>query len=169
MADETKRAVEKSVSKLMEKLKTDGNSRFSKGDFQGLVYAVLSDPEFQAKKYLLKVNEIIETEFCINDGMRKFLDKLLKHAGLSDAAERDKVIDSFEYGARDVEWVTDAVDEAMNIYCNDCGKNMRMFRNAMLQLAVKRIVRTGKFDGKPSYKKSVIDLQANLEKSKKKK
>ena len=41
------------VEELIEKLKKDPSSRFSKGDFQMLVYAVLSDDTFKAKKYLI--------------------------------------------------------------------------------------------------------------------
>lgn len=84
------------VDEFVEKLKKDPSSRFSKGDFQMLVYAVLSDETFKAKKYLLHNSDIQEDVYSINDGMRRFLDKVLKHAGMSDATERAKVIDTFD-------------------------------------------------------------------------
>ena len=46
------------VDEFVEKLKKDPSSRFSKGDFQMLVYAVLSDETFKAKKYLLHNSDI---------------------------------------------------------------------------------------------------------------
>lgn len=148
------------VDEIIEKLKKDPSSRFSKGDFQTLVYAVLSDEDFKAKKYLIQNSELQEEDVSIGDGMKKFLDKVLKHAGMSDSAERAKVIDTFEYSPKDIEWVTDAVDEAMHIY-TECGKNMRMFRQKMLQLAVKKITRS---DGRLSYRKVVTDRSKNLAK-----
>lgn len=151
-----KKNLEKSVDAIIERLSEDANARFSKSDFQGLVYAILSDQDFKAKKYLLRSDCISEVEYSISDGMRRFLDKLLKHAGMTDASERSKVIESFEYGPRDIEWVTDAVDEAMYQYV-ECGKSMRIFREKMRQLAVRRMVRTGIHAGKVTFKKSVID------------
>ena len=151
------------VDEFVEKLKKDPSSRFSKGDFQMLVYAVLSDETFKAKKYLLHNSDIQEDVYSINDGMRRFLDKVLKHAGMSDATERAKVIDTFDYSPKDVEWIMDAVDEAMYIY-SECGKNMRMFRGKMRQLAVRKMVRSGKFQGQVSYKKTITDLEKNLAK-----
>ena len=148
------------VDEIIEKLKKDPSSRFSKGDFQTLVYVVLSDEDFKAKKYLIQNSELQEEDVSIGDGMKKFLDKVLKHAGMSDSAERAKVIDTFEYSPKDIEWVTDAVDEAMHIY-TECGKNMRMFRQKMLQLAVKKITRS---DGRLSYRKVVTDRSKNLAK-----
>lgn len=148
------------VSEIVEKLKKDPSSRFSKGDFQTLVYAVLSDEDFKAKKYLIQNSDLQVGDVSIGDGMKKFLDKVLKHAGMSDSAERSKVIDTFEYSPKDIEWVTDAVDEAMHIY-TECGKNMRMFRQKMLQLAVKKITRS---DGRLGYRKVVTDRSKNLAK-----
>ena len=155
--------VDVKVEELIEKLKKDPSSRFSKGDFQMLVYAVLSDDTFKAKKYLIHNSELQEDDESINDGMKKFLDKVLKHAGMSDANERAKVIETFEYSPKDVEWVSEAVDEAMHIY-TECGKNMRMFRSKLLQLAVKKIERSGKFAGTVSYRKIVTDRSKNLAK-----
>ena len=100
-------------------------------------------------------------DYSINEGMKKFLNKLLKHAGMNDPAERSKVIDSFEYGPADIEWVMDAVDEAMYQYA-ESGKNMRMFRDKMLQLSVKKMVRSGKYNGRVTFKKSVLDRTAQL-------
>ena len=155
--------VDVKVEELIEKLKNDPSSRFSKGDFQMLVYAVLSDDTFKAKKYLIHNSELQEDDESINDGMKKFLDKILKHAGMSDANERAKVIETFEYSPKDIEWVSDAVDEAMHIY-TECNKNLRLFRGKMLQLAVKKIERSGKFAGTVSYRKIVTDRSKNLAK-----
>ena len=128
-----------------------------------LVYAVLSDKDFKSKRYMLRGTELIESDVDISAGMVKFLDKLLKHAGVAESSERAKIIDSFEYGTKDIDWVIDAVDEAMCIY-TECGKNMRMFRDKMLQLTVQKMVRTGKYDGKVTYRKKVIDRALELKK-----
>lgn len=156
------------VAAIVEDLKKNPSSRFSKSDFQALVYGVLADKDFKAKKYLLRNDQLVEEDADFNAGLNKFLDKLLKHAGMADSGERSQIIDSFEFGARDVEWITDAVDEAMFIY-TECGKNMRMFRDKMLNLSVKKMIRSGKYDGKVTYKKSVVDRALALEKRKAKK
>lgn len=165
MADK-KTSVNICVKELVEELQKNESSRFSKNDFQMLVFAVLADKDFRAKKYLLKNDEILEEEIEFNSAMRKFLDKLLRHAGMSDASERAAVIESFEYSAKDVEWVTDAVDEAMYIY-SECDKNMRMFRDKMLQLTIRKMKRSGKYDGQVTYRKMVLDRAAALNKKKK--
>ena len=157
--------VEANVAKMVEELKKNPSARFSKSDFQALVYAVLADKDFDTKKYVIKNDEFIEQHTSLNDAMKKFMDKLLKHAQMTDSAERAAVIDSFEFGPRDVEWITDAVDEAMYQY-SECGKNMRMFRDKMLQLSVKKMVRYGKSAGKITYKKSVVDRAVALKKRK---
>lgn len=158
-----KKVVATNVAEIVEELKKNPSSRFSKSDFQALVYGVLCDKEFKAKKFLLRNDAIQEEEVSLGAGLTKFLDKLLKHAGMTDASERAQIIDSFEFGTRDIEWVTDAVDEAMCIY-TDCGKNMRMFREKMLQLTIKKMVRTGKFDGRITYKKTVVDRALAIQK-----
>lgn len=155
------------VSSIVEELKKNPSARFSKSDFQILVYGILSDKNFKAKKYLLRNDTLVEDELDIGAGMTKFLDKLLKHAGVSESSERSKIIDGFEYGPRDIEWVTDAVDEAMYQY-TECGKNMRMFRDKMRQLTIKKMVRSGKYDGKITYKKTVVDRAMAIEKKTKK-
>lgn len=164
MSSEKKMAA-KTVAEMIKELKENPSTRFSKSDFQALVYGVLADKEFKAKKYLLKGDTIIEEDLDIGGGLYKFLDKLLKHAGVSEYAERATIIEGFEYNPKDIEWITDAVDEAMAIY-SDCGKNMRMFRNRMLQLTVTKMIRSGKYAGKVTYKKSVLDRAAALEKRK---
>ncbi len=155
-----KKNVELTVKSIVDEITTNPSVRFSKSDFQTLVFGVLSDKDFKAKKYLLRNGTIVEDSVCYNDGMVKFLDKLLKHAGISDANERSNVIDSFTYNPKDVEFIVDAVDEAMNIYTNECQKNMRMFRDTMLQLTIKKMIRSGKHAGKPTYKKMVLDRAA---------
>ena len=158
-----KKAVATSVDAFVKDLKDNPSSRFSKADFQMLVYAILSDKNFNAKKYLSRGEELFEQDYCISNGMAKFMDKLLKHAGFDNSNERSNIIESFEFGARDVEWVSDAVDEAMHQY-SECGKNMRMFRDKMLQLTIKKIQRSGKYEGKTTYKKMVLDRALAMKK-----
>lgn len=155
-----------SVSLMVEELKQNPSARFSKADFQGLIYAVLADKDFKAKKFVLKNDDLVEEDNDINGAMRKFMDKLLKHAGMSDPAERSAIIDTFEFGSRDIEWVADAVDEAMYQYV-ECGKNMRMFRDKMMLLSIKKITRSGKFEGRVTFKKTVVDRALALQKRKK--
>lgn len=161
-----KKMVETRVENIVEEIKNNPSKRFSKADFQVLVYGVLADSDFKGKEYLLRNQQLLEEEVSYNQGLKKFLDKLLKHAGMTDSTERAQVIETFEYSPKDLEWVSDAVDEAMFIY-SECDKNMRIFRNKMLQLTVKKIVRSGKYDGKISYKKQVVDRSAMLDKKKK--
>ena len=158
-----KKVVGASVNAFIEELKKNPSNRFSKADFQMLIYAILSDKNFNAKKYLARGDELLENDYSISGSMVKFMDKLLKHAGLESATERTSVIDSFEFGARDLEWVADAVDEAMFQY-SECGKNMRMFRDKMLQLTIKKIERSGKYEGKTTYKKVVVDRALAMKK-----
>lgn len=159
------------VNELVKRLTDEGNKkikRFSKSDYRDLVFAVLADEDFKAKKYLLRKDEIVEEEVSYNAAMRKFLDKLLKHAGLSDPSERQNVLDTFEYSPKDVEWICDAVDEAMTLYV-DSGKSMKVFRDKMYVLGYTKTLRTGKHEGKIGYKKSVVDRAAELAKKKAKK
>lgn len=160
-----KKDIKITVERMIAELNENPSKRFSKADFQTLVYAVLSDKDFKAKRYLLKNEDIQEDEVDLNAGMVKFMDKLLKHAGMGDSAERANVIETFEYSPKDIEWIADAVDEASFIY-TDCNKNMRMFRDKMLQLTIKKMVRTGKYEGKITYKKMVADKAAALSKRK---
>lgn len=155
----------KTVNDFVEELKRNPSSRFSKSDFQMLVYYILSDHNFKAKKYLLRNDQILEEDNDISGAMFKFLDKLLKHAGMTESSERSRVIESFEFGAKDVDWVTDAVDEAMWIY-TECGKNMRMFRTKMLQLTIQKMVRSGRYEGQITYKKKVMNRLLDMEKRK---
>lgn len=156
-----------SVTLMVEELKQNPSARFSKADFQGLIYAVLADKDFKAKKFVLKNDALVEEECDINAAMFKFMDKLLKHAGMSDPAERAAIVESFEFNVRDIEWVADAVDEAMYQY-SECGKNMRMFRDKMLQLSIKKMSRSGKYEGKITFKKTVVDRAVALQKRKEK-
>lgn len=161
-----KNAVKVTVSQVVQQIKESKSSRFSKSDFQMLIYAVLADEDFKAKKYLLKNHELVEEDYSINNAMRVFLDKMLKHVGISDPGERERAIDSFKYSWKDIEWVMEAVDEAMYIY-TECDKNMRMFRDKMLNLSVKKMVRSGKYAGMTTYKKTVVNRALSLEKAKK--
>lgn len=162
MSNERK-VVAKTVDELITELKENPSTRFSKTDYQMLVYSILSDKDFKAKKYLLRHGAFVEEDLDISGGLYKFLDKLLKHAGVTDSDERENIIETFDYNPKDVEWISDAVDEAMHIY-TECGKNMRLFRSKMLQLTITKMVRSGKYAGKVTYKKSVVDRAASLEK-----
>ena len=162
-----KKLVGASVDALIDELKKNPSTRFSKSDYQMLVYAVLSDKDFKAKKYVIRNDKMFEETMDHRAAMLRFLDKLLKHAGFSNVDQRQNLLDTFEYNSRDLEWVSDAVDEAMAIY-TDCGKSMRVFREKMLQLSVRKIVRSGKYAGKVTYKKSVVDRALTLEKRLKK-
>ncbi len=161
-----KKAVEMTVQYIISELKKNPSSRFSKSDYQTLIWAILADKSFKAKKYVIKNDEIFEVDVGIDSGMFKFLDKLLKHAGVTDTNERARIIEGFEYTPRDVEWIADAVDEAMYIY-TESGKNMKVFRNRMLELSFRKMIRTGKYAGKVGYKKTVVDHAAQLAKKKK--
>lgn len=165
---DTKKVVKASVADMIKELEANESARFSKSDFQMLVYSVLADKDFKPKKYLVRNDEIVEQDIDIAGGMFKFLDRVLKHAGMDKADERQGVINTFEFGVRDIEWIVDAVDEASFIY-TEAGKNLRMFRDKMLQLTVKKMVRTGKYDGKVTYKKTVLDRAAQLKKRQDKK
>ena len=152
------------VNELVERLKADDKTkRFSRADYRDLVFAVLSDDTFKAKKYLFRKDEMFEEEVSYNAQMRKFLDKLLKHAGVSDANERLNILDTFEYSPKDTEWIADAVDEAMSIYV-DCGKSMKLFREKMQILSFTKMARSGKYEGRVTFKKSVMDRAAMMAK-----
>lgn len=158
-----KKNISYAVSDIIADLKKNASARFSKSDFQILVYGILSDPDFKAKKYLLRNDAMVEEENDIGAGLRKFLDKLLKHAGVNESVERSRIIEEFEYTPRDVEWIVDAVDEAMYQY-TECDKNMRLFRDKMRQLTIRKMVRSGKYNGKITYKKIVVDRALAIEK-----
>lgn len=164
MADATK-VVKNTVDDIIRDIKANPSKRFSRGDFQTLVYAVLADKDFKAEKWIQKGDELISDTYSINAGMRKFLNKVLKHAGFTDTVQRDHLIDTFEYSPKDIEFVVDAVEEAMYQYA-EADKNLWLFRDKMLRMSVKKIVRTGKYEGQITYKKSVSDRKAALEKRK---
>ena len=59
------------------------------------------------------------------------------------------------------------VDESFALFPpfhTDCGKNMRMFRDKMLQLTIRKIKRTGAHEGKWTYKKTVMDRMSKMKK-----
>lgn len=160
--------IECGVNAIVEELKIDGTTRFSKADFQSLVFAVLSDKTFDAKRYFINNDELVEDPTNVSAGFYKFMDKLLKHAGVSSASERESIIETFEYTPRDVEWVADCVDEAMWLYA-EAGKNMRLFRGKAVQLSIRKMERSGKYGKRLTYKKSIMDRALALKKRKDKK
>lgn len=162
---EAKKVVKSAVADIIENINSNESKRFSKGDFQTLVYGVLSDKDFNAEKWIQRGDELVAETYSISDDMRKFLHKLLKHAGLTDVVQRDHLIETFEYNPKDINFVIDAVEEAMYQY-TECGKNLVLFRDKMLRMSVKKITRTGKYEGKITYKKSVVDRKAALAKRK---
>lgn len=166
MADE-KKVVKRAVADIVADIKANESTRFSKGDFQTLVYGVLSDKDFNAEKWVQNGDELVSETYVINNDLRKFLGKVLKHAGISDAVQRDHVIDTLEYSPRDIGFVIDAVEEAMYQY-TEAGKNLTIFREKMLRMSIKKITRTGKYDGQITYKKAVVDRKAALARRKSK-
>lgn len=151
-----KKAISVTVKSMIDELKANPSKRFSKNDYQMLVYAICSDEDFKVKKHVLRGDTSSDTEYDVNAAMCKLFDKLLKHAGMGDATERMNTIKTFQYSPKDMEWVSEAVDEAMYIYA-ECDKNLRVFRDKMIQLTLKKMVRSGKYAGKATYKKTVID------------
>ena len=158
-----RRRVESNVERMVGELRSNPSARFSYSDWNALIFAILSDPDFRAKKLLLRDDRMVEFDVDIRASFIKFLEKVLRHAGMEDRSERLRVIDSFEFGPRDLEWVSETVDEAMFLY-TEAGRNMRIFRNKALQLSLKKMARSGKYGGRITYKKSVVNRLANLEK-----
>lgn len=155
----------KVVKEILEDIKANDSKRFSRGDFQALVYAVLADKDFNAEKWIQRGGDLVAETYCINDGMRKFLNKVLKHAGMSDSTERQNIIDTFEYNPKDIDFVIDAVEEAMYQY-TEADKNLWLFRDKMLRMSIKKITRTGSYAGTVTYKKSVTDRSKAMKKRK---
>lgn len=153
-----KKLVKKCVKEVISDINNNDSKRFSKGDFQLLVYAVLSDPDFKMEKWIMSGGDLVKIEDSVNEKMKKFLHKILKHAGVTDTTQRDALIESFEFEPRDIDFVIDAVQEAMWQY-SEADKPIWVFQDKMRRLALKRIKRTGKFEGQISYKKSVSDRQ----------
>lgn len=151
------------VAEMLKQLSEEPGTAFSRGKYQALVYAILSDPDFKSKKVFLRKGELVENDHSIHDRFIRFLDKFLKHAGVTERSERTQIIESFEMTPKDTEWFTDAVDEAIYQYM-ECGKNMRLFQDRMLRLTIKKIRRTGSHEGEVSYKKSVVDRRKRLQK-----
>lgn len=164
---EIKKVVTKTVAELLKELKQSKSTKFSKGDFETLTHAILSDPTFKARKLIFKAGEMLIEEKDIRSGMILFLEKLLKHAGMKNDEERKQIVESFKFTEKDVRFVTDTVEEAMYLYV-ESGKHMRMFREKSLQLAIKKIDRTGKYEGKKTFKKTVKDKEYEMLKLKKK-
>ena len=152
---------------MLRELTNEPGSAYSRGRYQQLVYAILSDPEYKAKKLLLRKGELIEADYSIHEKFVRFLDKFLKHAGVTDREERKQIIETFEMTPKDTEWFTDCIDEAIYQYI-ESGKNMRLFQDRMLRLTIKKIKRTGKHEGEVTYKKSVVDRSKRLQKEKQK-
>lgn len=144
------------VYNMLEGMTSPNSTKFNKAEFQNLVYSIMVDDQFKIKKFMVKAGEVIEDDYSVYDAFVKFLDKFLKHAGMVDAGEREAVIDSFECTSKDVEWVSEAVDEAMFLY-TESGKNLRVFRDKMRQLTLKKIDRHGEHEGRYSYRKMVSD------------
>lgn len=151
------------VMEMLRELSEDPSTMYSRTKYQALVYGILADPDFKAKKILMHHGELVEVDYSIHEKFIRFLDKFLKHAGVTERSERMQIIESFEMTPKDTEWFTDAVDEAIYQYM-ECGKNMRLFQDRMLRLTIKKIRRTGSHKGEVSYKKSVVDRRKRLQK-----
>ena len=66
------KTIEANVEKIVEEIRNGESARFSKTDFQILVYGILADKNFKAKKYLLKKDGIQEEETSYYEAIRKF-------------------------------------------------------------------------------------------------
>lgn len=131
-------------------------TRFSKAEFEALFYAVISDPDFNVKKYLLRNKKLVESYYSVNHSMKKFMKKLLNHAGIEDEKQVNMIIKSFDYNTSDIRFMTDAVDEAMFLYL-ESGKCMHIFRDKLNRLALKKVKKaSGKYAGKPTYRRTLI-------------
>ncbi len=162
-----KQKVQLTVNELVEKIKNNGSAKFSKADFQLMVYAIVSDKEFKAKKFFIRANELVEEEGSIAAAMDEFLNQFLKHVGISSEDERAGIIDSFEISPKMVDFMRDLVEEATYQYL-ESGKSMKLFKEKKLQLTLKKIIRTGKYEGQQTFKKSVVDKEVQVIKLQKK-
>lgn len=155
----------KKVADVVAKINSNKSTRFSRGEYAELIYALIQDDTHVFEKFVLKGAEITKDDKSLSDDAKKFFRKLLKHAGLKTDEEISAVIDTFEYSPKDVEWISDIVDEAVRIY-TECGKSVVMMKDSLRRLTLKKVTRTGKFDGQITYHRTVKDLKRSAEKSK---
>lgn len=155
----------KKVAEVVAKIKANKSTRFSKSEYSELIYALILDDTHTFEKFALKGTEISKDNASLTEGARKFFKKLLKHAGLKSDEEINAVLDSFEFSPKDVEWIAEVVDEAIRIY-TDAGKSVTVMKDAMRKLSLKKVQRTGKYDGQITYKRSVKDLEKAAERAK---
>lgn len=148
--------VQVTVDELLKKITENGSKKFSKADYQLLTYAIISDKTFKTKKFFIKANELVEESGSVAESMDAFLNQFLKHVGIGSEEERQSIIDSFEFSPKMVDFMQDLIEEAMHQYL-EAGKSLKIFKDKKLQLTLKKIVRTGKYEGQKTYKKSVVD------------
>lgn len=158
----------KKVADVVAKIQSNKSARFSRGEYMELIYALIQDDTHTFKKFALKGDQITEDGETLSASARKFFSKLLKHAGLKTEEEINSVLDTFEYSPKDVEWISDIVDEAIRIY-TDSGKSVVVMKDALRRLTLKKVERTGKFNGQITYRRTVKDLPRAAEKAKSKK
>ena len=158
----------KKVADVLAKINSNKSARFSRSEYMELVYALIQDDTHTFKKFALKGDQITEDGESLSAAARKFFTKLLKHAGLKTEEEINSVLDTFEYSPKDVEWISDLVDEAVRIY-TDSGKSVVLMKDALRRLTLKKVERTGKFNGQITYRRTVKDLPRAAEKAKSKK
>lgn len=158
----------KKVADVVAKINSNKSARFSRGEYTELIYALIQDDSHTFKKFALKGDQITEDGETLSRSARKFFSKLLKHAGLKTEEEINSVLDTFEYSPKDVEWISDIVDEAIRIY-TDSGKSVVVMKDALRRLTLKKVERTGKFNGQITYRRTVKDLPRAAEKAKNKK
>lgn len=155
------------VKDMEDKLRNNPSTRFSQSDFEELIYALIKDNSHKIKNHQIKKLEIVsEDGTSVSDDARAFFKKLLKHSGINNEEEMDVLIDTFEYRPKDLAWISKCFNEAIRIY-TDCGKSAKMMTNSMISLSIKKVVRTGKYDGEETYKRSVGSLKRSLERMKK--
>ncbi len=149
-------SVENVLEMISEDIAEKHSTRFSKTEFEALFYAVLSDPAFNVKKWLLRNKKLVESHYSVNKSMKKFMKKLLIHAGIDDEKQLNMIIETFEYKASDARFMLEAVDEAMFLYL-ESGKCMHIFRDKLNRLALKKSKKaSGKYAGKLTYRRTLI-------------
>lgn len=155
----------KKVADVVAKIKAGKSTRFSEAEYRELIYALICDNEHTFEQFALKGGEITKDEKNLSKEARKFFSKMLKHAGLKSEEEIEAVLDTFEFSPKDLEWVSDIVDEAVRIY-TDCGKSVSMMKKSIRSLSLKKVERSGKYAGQVTYQRKVRDLNKIKDKSK---
>lgn len=155
----------KKVTDVIAKLKANNSSRFSKSEYTELIYALINDNEHVFEKFALKGGEITKDGESLCKSARKFFTKMLKHAGVKTEDEINAILDTFEYSPKDLEWISEIVDEATRIY-TESGKSVMLMKDSIRKVTLRKVERTGKYAGEITYRRGVKDLNTMAEKAK---